>query len=75
MVRPAVSRYLDVVYRLALPIRRLRRAALPEPGDCLLPNFVHYFTPEEIAGELAAGGFFTELRAAEPYGHALGRAR
>lgn len=72
MARPAESRYLDLVHRTARPLRRLRGAPPPEPGDCLLPNFVHYFTAAELRGELAAGGFETLVQGSEPYGHAIG---
>jgi hypothetical protein len=74
MPRPPASRYLDVVHRIASPIRRLRRAEPPEIGDCLLPNFVHYFTEAEIRAELEAAGFAPAFLAAHPYGHALARA-
>ena len=46
-----------------------------EVGDFLAPNFVHYFTREELDGELRAGGFEPVLFATDEYGHAVGRAR
>ena len=46
-----------------------------EVGDFLAPNFVHYFTQDELDGELRAGGFEPVLFATDEYGYAVGRAR
>lgn len=45
------------VARIAGRVRRALRRAGVEPGDDLLPNFVHRFTRGEVEEELAAGGF------------------
>jgi hypothetical protein len=55
----------------------LRRATLREPvelGDYLEPNYVHYFTEEEIRRELEEAGFRLIEYEARPYGHAVARA-
>ncbi|MEO0537624.1 MAG: SAM-dependent methyltransferase [Cyanobacteria bacterium P01_A01_bin.123] len=49
----------------------LRRESL-ELGDYLAPNYVHYFTKEEIANELKEGGFELEMYSTDEYGHAVG---
>jgi hypothetical protein len=46
-----------------------------EVGDGLAPNFVHYFTEDEIRTELSAAGFELVSFDAGEYGHAVGRAR
>jgi len=48
----------------------LRRRRL-ELGDALAPNYVHYFTKEEIAFELRQAGFALVFYNAEEYGHAV----
>lgn len=58
--------YFRTVARVANALRRLRRAPPAEPGDALDPNFVHAFTRDEIAAEMAAGGF--ALRRFAPQG-------
>ena len=51
--------------------RRLLGRERLEVGDFLEPNFVHRFTEDEIASELAAGGFELKSYAVTPYGHAI----
>jgi hypothetical protein len=45
-----------------------------EVGDSLFPNYVHFFTEEEIASELRQAGFELVLYQTEEYGHAVGLA-
>ncbi len=45
-----------------------------EVGDFLVPNFAHFFTRQELEGELRAGGFELVFFATDEYGHAVGRA-
>jgi hypothetical protein len=52
----------------------LRRDRL-ETGDDLAPNYVHYFTEEEIAAELREAGFEIRFYSDKQYGHAVGSAR
>lgn len=72
-VRPP-GRYLSVVHAVATGVCRLGGRGAPEPGDALSPNFVHYFTREEIVDELSAAGFACRVHRAEPYAHALASA-
>ena len=73
--RPERSRYLTLVHRLASTVRRLRGAPAPEPGDSLMPNFVHYFARAEIEEELAAAGLELLDFGDRPYGFAVGHVR
>jgi 2-polyprenyl-3-methyl-5-hydroxy-6-metoxy-1,4-benzoquinol methylase len=43
-----------------------------ELGDALEPEYVHYFSQEEITGELRDAGFMLEYYTEVPYGHAVG---
>jgi SAM-dependent methyltransferase len=43
-----------------------------EPGDYLSPNYVHFFTQEEIRGELEEAGFDLLHYGTAGYGHAVG---
>ena len=65
----------DVQLRIAADVgsfvRRILGRERVEVGDSLEPNFVHWFLEDEIASELAAGGFTMEFFAAAPYGHAV----
>jgi ABC-type multidrug transport system ATPase subunit len=70
-VRPGGGRYFKTVSGTANVVRRLRRGEPAELGDAVGHNFVHVFTREEIASELAAAGFRMLSFAAEPYGHAV----
>lgn len=49
----------------------LRREPL-EYGDDLVPDFVHYFSREELAAELAEAGFAMVYYSKKDYGHAVG---
>ena len=51
------TRHLRLTAAIANAFRSIRRGPRAEIGDDLIPNFVHYFTEAEIAGELQAGGF------------------
>jgi hypothetical protein len=54
-------------------LRRLRGLELAEIGDALRPNYVHHFTREELAAELAGAGFALSSYDERPYGHAQAR--
>jgi hypothetical protein len=58
--------------RLGSAIRRLRRCPPVEVGDALVPNYVHFFTEEQVAGELVEAGFRPLHIASEDYGWAVG---
>jgi len=53
-------------------LRRLLRRKNIELGDALEPEYVHYFTQEEITGELHDAGFMLDYYTEVPYGHAVG---
>ena len=72
-VRPPV-RYFSVAHIVARLVHRLtrrRRGEAPELGDALSPNYVHYFTRDEIVGEAADVGLHLVEYHSQPYGHAL----
>ena len=66
---------LALQHRVALAvgnsIRRLSRRVPLEPGDGLVPNFVHQFSEAQIREELAAAGFDCVHFQTSPYGHAV----
>jgi hypothetical protein len=68
------ERYWRIVASSGNVLRRLRRAEPLEHGDDLVPNYVHFFSEEELAAELEAAGFRLESYVPEPYGHAIARA-
>jgi len=55
-------------------LRRVLGRENLEIGDALEPEYVHYFTQEEITGELRDAGFTLEYYTEVPYGHAVGTA-
>jgi hypothetical protein len=72
--RPENGREFRWVYAVASAVRRLRRCSdKVELGDKLMGAFEHFFTREEVEGELEEGGFRLESYAERPYGHAVGR--
>lgn len=66
---------LRVTAAVGAPLRRLLRREPVEPGDALIPNLVHFFTRDELAGELADGGFELIDYGTTDYGWAVGRVR
>jgi hypothetical protein len=57
---------------LANMIRRITHREPVDVGDWLAPNYVHFFTREEIASELSEGGFRLVHYGTAGYGHAVG---
>ena len=53
-------------------LRRVLGRENIELGDALEPEYVHYFTQEEITGELRDAGFMLDYYTEVPYGHAVG---
>lgn len=45
-----------------------------ELGDALEPEYVHYFTKDQITAELQEGGFALECYSEDQYGHVVGTA-
>ncbi|NJO96415.1 MAG: hypothetical protein HC764_10650 [Pleurocapsa sp. CRU_1_2] len=48
---------------------------LIEPGDTLVPDYVHYFTKDEIEREFKEAGFELIMYSNDEYGHAVGLAK
>ena len=70
------SKRFRYIQRIASAIRTLRRSTIPvELGDTLDGTLDHYFTQEELADELQAGGFKIVHYDEHPYGHAVALAR
>jgi hypothetical protein len=72
--RSPAARRFRVIAEVANGLRRLTGRGPLELGDDLEPEYVHYFTQEELAAELRAGGFVLSAYHEEPYGHAVARA-
>ena len=71
-VRSPGARQFFVSNAIGNSLRRLLGRENIELGDALEPEYVHYFTQEEIAGELREGGFVLEYYSEDPYGYAVG---
>lgn len=70
--RPASAKRFLIIAAVGNMLRRLLGRERLEPGDDLEPEYVHYFTQEEIATELQEGGFKLVFYDSQPYGHAVG---
>lgn len=69
-------KYYSIISAIANFIRRLSFKPRAEVGDFILPeNFVHYFSKEQIASELAEAEFRMEFYSTNGYGHAIGIAK
>ncbi|MGH7508126.1 MAG: SAM-dependent methyltransferase [Gemmatimonadales bacterium] len=68
------SHRYQVAAAIGTALALVRRGERVEVGDFLAPNFVHYFTREELAGELRAGDFELVHFGKDEYGHAVARA-
>ncbi len=75
MMRSTTGRSFRIARSVGGAIRRLRRSREAiEPGDFVLPDYLHFFTREEIESELVDGGFVVTDFAENPYPHAICRA-
>ena len=74
--RPEAIQYQRIVRGTANVLRMIRGRQKVELGDDLAPNFVHYFSEDELAAELEAGGFrlaeFSRVGAPHAVAHAVG---
>jgi len=70
--RPIGSRQYHVSVIVSNMIRRMLRQAPAEVGDWLAPFYVHHFTQDEVASELAEGGFNIDYYSTTEYGHVVG---
>lgn len=66
------ARRFFVTKAIGNALRRLRQREKIELGDALEPEYVHYFTQNEISGELREAGFALQHYGEVPYGHAVG---
>ncbi len=74
--RQASARRFHAIRAIAAAVRHLRLSREPvELGDTLAGSFDHHFTREELASELAEGGFEAVEFVSTPYAHAVARAR
>jgi 2-polyprenyl-3-methyl-5-hydroxy-6-metoxy-1,4-benzoquinol methylase len=72
LVRPYDNRRLRLICKLGNTLRRIFKQELLEIGDDLIPDFVHFFTQEEVASELEEAGFGMDYYSTKDYGHAVG---
>jgi hypothetical protein len=72
--RVGTPRSFKISVLVANVIRGGLRAEPAEVGDWLAPNYVHYFTQDEVTSELSEGGFSTLHYSTAGYGHAIGTA-
>jgi hypothetical protein len=70
---PAAKRFTFAA-AIGSAVRWALRRPRVEVGDGLVPIYVHFFTEQEIKGELAQAGFELVLYQTEEYGHAVGLA-
>jgi len=64
-----------VAKRVAGPFRAILRREKVEEGDYLAPNWVHFFTKEDVEAELEAGGWKRLTFRRSPYGYAVAQAK
>lgn len=69
--RNAGSKHFRLIFRVANIIGKISGRGRLELGDRLGPNFVHYFSREELEKELLAADFRMELFETLEYGHAV----
>jgi len=70
--RPETQSRIRVTTSIGNLIRKLLRRDRVEPGDYLAPNYVHYFSKEQIEAELLEVGFQFRFYSTDPHGHAIG---
>jgi hypothetical protein len=70
--RTTTPRIYKVAALIANLIRRVLRRPPVEVGDWLQPEYVHFFTQDEITSELSEGRFRTIHHSTTEYGHAIG---
>lgn len=67
--------YHKIIARIANTIKLLIGGEPIEPGDSLVPDYVHYFTRDEIEQEFKEAGFELVMYSNDEYGHAVGFAK
>ena len=73
--RRGTSIRFRAVVRIGNLLRRMRRRDTLEAGDALAPLYAHFFTRDEVSGELDEAGFELVHYSTDTYAHAVGRAR
>jgi hypothetical protein len=73
--RSDAERRFKVAVKIGNTIRWILRRDFLDTGDYLYPNYVHFFSKEEIASEMRTAGFELTSYSTDPYGHAVGLAR
>lgn len=68
------SRYFRGVAKIGDVLARVLRRDRVQVGDCLAPNYTHFFTRERLESELVEGGFEPVSFEHLEYGHSVGRA-
>lgn len=66
---------LLIASKVANVFRLILQRKLTDMGDYLVPNYVHYFTKEQIDFEFAKAGFDLRFYSENPYGHAVGTSK
>lgn len=72
--RSGDSPYFKAVRKVGNSIRWLRGAEWLTAGDALAPNYVHYFTEQDLGAELREAGLALVAYQAGDYGRAVARA-
>jgi protein-L-isoaspartate O-methyltransferase len=72
LVRSRDDRRFKLITKIGNVLRKIFNRELLETGDDLIPDFVHFFTREEVASELEEAGFKLEYYSSIDYGHAVG---
>lgn len=73
--RKGASAYYRLVAAIGSTLRRARHRDRLELGDALAPNYVHFFTEEQVGDELAAAGFEMVSYETARHGRAVGLSR
>jgi hypothetical protein len=68
------NRLFRGIPRIGNVLARIFRRDRVEFGDCLIPNYAHFFTEEQIKSELKESGFEMISFEKVEYGHSVGRA-
>lgn len=70
--RSPAARRFHVTAVIGNTLRWLLRRERVELGDALEPEYVHYFTKDQVAAELEEGGFTLGYYSEDGYGHCVG---
>lgn len=65
-------RRYTLIFKIANLVRGILNRERIDLGDDLAPNYVHFFTEDQIKNELEEGGFGLRFYSTRTYGHAVG---